>query len=58
MTEVSVMRKPIADMFREEGEKKGREEGQLQTAREMLLELLQNRFGNPEADAVVAIERC
>ena len=52
--EVSEMRKTIADMFREEGEQRGA----LSNSREMLLEMLQLRFGDLPAEVTTAIENC
>ncbi len=59
------MKKTIADMFREEGERRGIEEGerrgrerQLVSLREMLLELFRKHSHEPDAETLSAIECC
>src|SRR6185369_4602943 len=56
--EVTVMRRTIADMFREEGEKRGRQQGELESRRATLLRQLRLRFPNLPAETVDVIEAC
>jgi len=52
--EVNAMRKTIADVLKEEG----RTEERLKSRREMLLEAIRVRFGEPPADVRSAVEAC
>jgi hypothetical protein len=52
--EMNTMKKTIADVLKEEG----RNEERLTSRREMLLEAIRTRIGEPPADVIAAVETC